>query len=59
MTFRMKQFLVCAKERLIFQFWQRQELRNLPASDFGKTRNTSALGRSMGRKCCALEVKKF
>ena len=59
MTFRTKQFLVCAKERLIFQFWQGQELRNPPVSDFGETRNTSALGRSMERKRCASEVKKF
>ena len=53
----MKQFLVCAKEHLIFQFWQGQELRNPPEFDFGETRNTSARGRSMGRKCCACEVK--
>ena len=57
--FHMKRFLVCPKERSILQFWQGQELRNPPVSDFGETRNTSALGRSMGRKYCASKVRGF
>lgn len=55
--FRMKRFLVCAKERLIFQFWQGQELRNPRVSDFGETRNTSALGKINGKKVLCFRGK--
>ena len=59
MTFRMKKMLSLCEGTFNIPVLTRTTTQKSPVSDFGETRNTSALGRTMGRKRCAFEVRKF